>query len=271
MQFRFKLYRPAAPAPLADVLPILEHMGLRALIEDGFPIARRPARPVWVHEFLIEDAARRGPCRSRRRQRLRGRLRRASGPASRERRLQPAGAGAGRLLARGGADPRAGPLPPADRARSRRRRCRRRRCRTTPRSPRLILRLFAISSIRRRARTRSARGQARSVMARDQRGAAGRSTASTPTGCCAAWRVLVEATKRTNYYQLTRGQPSPTSASRSPRPRARRTCRRPSRSARSSSGRRTSRACTCASARWRAAACAGRTGATTSAPRCWGW
>ena len=31
------------------------------------------------------------------------------------------------------------------------------------------------------------------------------------------------------------------------------------------------RACICASARWRAAACAGPTGATTSAPRCWAW
>ena len=31
------------------------------------------------------------------------------------------------------------------------------------------------------------------------------------------------------------------------------------------------RASTCASGRWRAAACAGPTGATTSAPRCWAW
>jgi hypothetical protein len=27
LTFRFKLYRPGAAAPLADVLPILEHMG----------------------------------------------------------------------------------------------------------------------------------------------------------------------------------------------------------------------------------------------------
>ena len=55
--FRFKLYRPGAAAPLADVLPILEHMGLKALIEDGFKLS--PADPthgkVWVHEFTLSD------------------------------------------------------------------------------------------------------------------------------------------------------------------------------------------------------------------------
>ena len=43
------------------------------------------------------------------------------------------------------------------------------------------------------------------------------------------------------------------------------------RSSRSSSTHRGSRACTCGSARSRAAACAGPTGATTSAPRCSAW
>ncbi len=53
---RFKLYRPGAAAPLADVLPILEHMGLKALIEDGFKVS--PAgQPVWVHEFVLRDEA----------------------------------------------------------------------------------------------------------------------------------------------------------------------------------------------------------------------
>ncbi|HEX6859471.1 MAG TPA: NAD-glutamate dehydrogenase [Caulobacteraceae bacterium] len=53
--FRFKLYRRGAAAPLADVLPILEHMGLKAIIEEGFPITPDGGEPVWVHEFLIED------------------------------------------------------------------------------------------------------------------------------------------------------------------------------------------------------------------------
>ena len=61
LTFRFKLYRPGAAAPLADVLPILEHMGLKALIEDGFkltPTTRPDGGPpskVWVHEFTLRD------------------------------------------------------------------------------------------------------------------------------------------------------------------------------------------------------------------------
>ena len=54
--FRFKLYRPGAAAPLADVLPILEHMGLKALIEDGFKVSP-DGQPVWVHEFVLRDEA----------------------------------------------------------------------------------------------------------------------------------------------------------------------------------------------------------------------
>ncbi|MBO9557813.1 MAG: NAD-glutamate dehydrogenase [Caulobacter sp.] len=54
LTFRFKLYRPGAAAPLADVLPILEHMGLKALIEDGFKLTPGDAK-VWVHEFVLRD------------------------------------------------------------------------------------------------------------------------------------------------------------------------------------------------------------------------
>lgn len=54
-QFRFKLYRPGAPAPLADVLPILENMGLKAMVETGFPVTRAGAPPVWVHDFELND------------------------------------------------------------------------------------------------------------------------------------------------------------------------------------------------------------------------
>ena len=55
LQFRFKLYRPGVPAPLSDVLPILEHMGLKALAEAGFPVCRPRTPAVWVHDFEIED------------------------------------------------------------------------------------------------------------------------------------------------------------------------------------------------------------------------
>ena len=55
LQFRFKLYRPEIPAPLADVLPILDNMGLKALAEAGFPVTRVGQPAVWVHDFEIED------------------------------------------------------------------------------------------------------------------------------------------------------------------------------------------------------------------------
>jgi glutamate dehydrogenase len=60
-RFRFKLYRRgAAPAPLARMLPILEHMGLDALAEEGFPITPRAsdggaAEVVWIHSFEVDD------------------------------------------------------------------------------------------------------------------------------------------------------------------------------------------------------------------------
>ena len=54
-QLRFKLYRPGAPAPLADVLPILENMGMKAMVESGFPVMRAGGRRVWIHEFELDD------------------------------------------------------------------------------------------------------------------------------------------------------------------------------------------------------------------------
>ena len=57
--FRFKLYRPGGAAPLADVLPILERMGLKAMVEEGFPVRRFGAdgetRIIWTHEFQLDD------------------------------------------------------------------------------------------------------------------------------------------------------------------------------------------------------------------------
>ncbi len=60
LTFRFKIYHADEAVPLADVLPILENMSLKALTEDGFAIRRRNAddkrETVWVHEFELEDA-----------------------------------------------------------------------------------------------------------------------------------------------------------------------------------------------------------------------
>ncbi|HMO44167.1 MAG TPA: NAD-glutamate dehydrogenase, partial [Phenylobacterium sp.] len=53
--FRFKLYRPETPAPLAEVLPILENMGLKAIVEAGFPVRPAGSGVVWVHEFELDD------------------------------------------------------------------------------------------------------------------------------------------------------------------------------------------------------------------------
>ncbi len=51
--------RQASPAPLAGVLPILEDMGLSALVEEGYELnpalAGGDIDHVWVHEFLLED------------------------------------------------------------------------------------------------------------------------------------------------------------------------------------------------------------------------
>ena len=59
LQFRFKLYREGGAAPLSDVLPILENMGLKGLIEEGLEleVQRRDGTQasVWVHDFLLED------------------------------------------------------------------------------------------------------------------------------------------------------------------------------------------------------------------------
>jgi glutamate dehydrogenase len=56
---RLKLYC-SGEAPLAAVMPILDHMGLEALAEEGFQVrpatADGVAAPVWVYEFTLEYA-----------------------------------------------------------------------------------------------------------------------------------------------------------------------------------------------------------------------
>ena len=59
LQFRFKLYREGEPAPLSDVMPILENMGLKGLIEEGLELERQApdgtTSKVWVHDVLLQD------------------------------------------------------------------------------------------------------------------------------------------------------------------------------------------------------------------------
>ncbi|HEY5107550.1 MAG TPA: NAD-glutamate dehydrogenase [Caulobacteraceae bacterium] len=60
LRFHFKLYRRGEhPAPLTQVIPILEHMGLKALVEEGFLVTPGGPQgtdvPVWIHEFVLQD------------------------------------------------------------------------------------------------------------------------------------------------------------------------------------------------------------------------
>ncbi len=54
-EFRFKIYHPATPVALSDVLPLLENMGVRVGSEIPFEVtpAEAPAS-VWIHDFGLE-------------------------------------------------------------------------------------------------------------------------------------------------------------------------------------------------------------------------
>ena len=55
LNFRFKLYRRGAAVPLSDVLPILADMGLKTLEEWGHALRPSGEAEIHVHEFLMED------------------------------------------------------------------------------------------------------------------------------------------------------------------------------------------------------------------------
>ena len=55
LNFRFKLYRRGAPVPLSDVLPVLADMGLKTLEEWGHALRPSGDSYIHVHEFLMED------------------------------------------------------------------------------------------------------------------------------------------------------------------------------------------------------------------------
>jgi glutamate dehydrogenase len=50
-ELRFKIYRAGAPCALADVLPMLENMGLKAITEKPFEIALAGEPSVWMQDF----------------------------------------------------------------------------------------------------------------------------------------------------------------------------------------------------------------------------
>jgi glutamate dehydrogenase len=51
--FRFKVYRREQAAPLSDMLPIVESMGLMALVEHGFELKPAGEPSVWVHVLIL--------------------------------------------------------------------------------------------------------------------------------------------------------------------------------------------------------------------------
>ena len=55
LNFRFKLYRRGGAVPLSDVLPILADMGLKTLEEWGHALRPAGEAEIHVHEFLLED------------------------------------------------------------------------------------------------------------------------------------------------------------------------------------------------------------------------
>ncbi|HUB94740.1 MAG TPA: NAD-glutamate dehydrogenase, partial [Stellaceae bacterium] len=53
-ELRFKIYRRAAPVPLSDILPMLEHMGMRVIAEVPYEIAPAgAAERVWMQDFTL--------------------------------------------------------------------------------------------------------------------------------------------------------------------------------------------------------------------------
>lgn len=53
-ELRFKIYNPAAPVPLSDVLPMLENMGLKVITENPFAVTPRDGSVgVRIHDFGV--------------------------------------------------------------------------------------------------------------------------------------------------------------------------------------------------------------------------
>jgi len=55
-EVRFKLYHRGEPVPLSDVLPVLEHMGLKVIAENPYEITPAGApEAVWLHDFEMQS------------------------------------------------------------------------------------------------------------------------------------------------------------------------------------------------------------------------
>ncbi|HXQ52008.1 MAG TPA: NAD-glutamate dehydrogenase domain-containing protein [Stellaceae bacterium] len=53
-ELRFKIYRRAAPVPLSDILPMLEHMGLKVMAEVPYEVRESESpEPLWMQDFSL--------------------------------------------------------------------------------------------------------------------------------------------------------------------------------------------------------------------------
>jgi len=52
-----RLYRATEPVVLSDILPMLEHLGLRVVAEEPFRIDCTDGSAVWIDEFQLSGAA----------------------------------------------------------------------------------------------------------------------------------------------------------------------------------------------------------------------
>ena len=52
--FHFKLFYPDVPLPLSDVMPIFENLGFRVIGEHPFEVVDRNERTVWIHDFTLQ-------------------------------------------------------------------------------------------------------------------------------------------------------------------------------------------------------------------------
>ncbi|WP_336366903.1 NAD-glutamate dehydrogenase [Marinobacter sp. C2H3] len=50
----FKLFNPDEPLPLSDVMPIFDNLGFRVLGEHPFEVADRHGKSVWIHDFKLQ-------------------------------------------------------------------------------------------------------------------------------------------------------------------------------------------------------------------------
>ncbi len=50
---RFRIFHREKPLELSDVIPILEHMGLRVITENPYEVHRRDGSIIWLHDFTL--------------------------------------------------------------------------------------------------------------------------------------------------------------------------------------------------------------------------